>query len=229
MPAPISVVIPARNAVQQLPGCLAALFPGVEAGLVREVIVSSVASNDTRTREITEAAGAIWVEGPEGRGPQLRTGAAHARGDWLLFLHADSWLSTDWISAVTHHLDNHPDKAGAFQLAFRSKLRRARIVAALTNWRARTLRLPYGDQGLLISRKLYDTLGGFEPVALMEDVIMIRKIGRGRLVELPAVAATAGEKQARDGWFLRSIRNMWLVLRFRLGADPAVLAKAYYK
>ena len=228
MPAPISIVIPAKDAANDLPGCLSALFAGVEAGLVREVIISAVPSNDTKMRGIADDAGAVWIEGSEGRGTQLKRGAEAARGDWLLFVHADTWLSSDWPEAARKHIRNAPDKAGAFKLAFRSKSRRARIVEALTNWRARTFGLPYGDQGLLISRAFYDELGGFDSVPLMEDVIIARKIGKARFAELPAHAATSGEKQARDGWFARSLRNLWLLFRFSRGATPEQLAKAYY-
>ena len=228
MPAPLSIIIPAKDAAGDLPGCLSALFAGVEAGLVREVIVSSVPSNDPKTQSIAEDAGAVWVEGEEGRGRQMRRGAESARGDWLLFIHADTWLSSDWPQTVKQHLQDQPQKAGAFQLAFRSTAKRARIVEGLTNWRARTFGLPYGDQGLLISRALYDEIGGFDPVPLMEDVMIVRKIGKARLVELPARAATSGAKQERDGWFGRSLRNLWLLFRFSRGASPEELAKAYY-
>lgn len=228
MPAPISVIIPARDAASQLTGCLSALFAGVEDGLVREVIVSAAASNDPAMKDIAEEAGAIWLEGRPGRGTQLRAGAKIARGDWLLFLHADTWLSVDWTKAARAHLRDAPAKAGAFKLVFRSHSRRARIVEALTNWRARTFGLPYGDQGLLISRALYDELGGFADVPLMEDVIMSRALGKARLVQLPAAAATSGARQERDGWFGRSLRNLWLLFRFYRGASPETLAKAYY-
>lgn len=228
MPAPVSIIIPAKDAEKDLQGCLSALFLGVEAGLVREVIVSAVPSNNPETREIADEAGAVWVEGGEGRGPQLKRGADAARGEWLLFVHADTWLSTDWADAVRAHLNEAPDQAGAFKLAFRSPARKARLVEALTNWRARTFGLPYGDQGLLISRALYEDIGGYDPVPLMEDVIIVRKIGKARLVELSAYAATSGEKQMRDGWFGRSLRNLWLLFRFSRGASPETLAKAYY-
>lgn len=228
MPAPLSIIIPAKDAAGDLPGCLAALFSGVEAGLVREVIVSAVLSNDPAMREIADTVGAIWVEGEAGRGAQMKTGADIARGDWLLFVHADSWLSADWVRVTRAHISGMPEKAGAFQLAFRSGARRARIVEALTNWRARTFGLPYGDQGLLISRALYDEVGGFSPVPLMEDVMIARKIGKARLVELQAQAATSGQKQEQDGWFGRSLRNLWLLFRFACGATPEALAKEYY-
>jgi rSAM/selenodomain-associated transferase 2 len=227
MPAPLSVIIPARDAASDLPGCMSALFLGVEAGLVREVIVSSVPSNDVRLKELAEQTGAVWVEGEAGRGTQMKAGAEAARGDWLLFVHADTWLGSGWPNAVRDHLRDHGNKAGAFRLGFRSSARRARIVEALTNWRARTFGLPYGDQGLLISRALYDELGGYDAVPLMEDVMLVRKIGKVRMRVLDETAMTSGQRQERDGWFGRSLRNLWLLFRFSRGASPESLARVY--
>ncbi len=229
MPAPISVIIPAKDAADELLACLSTLFQGVEAGLVREVIVSSVPSNDNRMRAIADDAGAIWLEGLSGRGVQMKAGADIARGDWLLFVHADTELGSGWTRAVSLHIQSSPDKAAAFRLAFRSSARRARIVEAFSNWRARAFGLPYGDQGLLISRKLYDELGGFDPVPLMEDVMMVDRIGKNRLAHLSVQAITSPRRQEDEGWFVRSLRNLWLLLRFRMGAAPETLAKAYYK
>lgn len=227
MPAPISVIIPVKDAARDLPACLAHLMDGLEAGLIREVIVSGVPSNDP-CREIAEAAGATWIEGEAGRGQQLKHGADNARGDWFLFLHVDTWLEEGWTEHVRDHLEVHSGKAGAFCLAFRSRTWRAGWVAALANLRARVFGLPYGDQGLLISRALYDEIGGYEPIPLMEDVSIARRLGRRRLTLIPSRARTSGARQMRDGWITRSLKNVWLVTRYYFGADPEHLAKAYY-
>ncbi len=226
MPAPLSIVIPTLDVEACLPLSLAALMPGVEGGLVREVIVSDGGSAD-RTGEIAEATGAAFVNGSKGRGPQLKTGAEAARGEWLLFLHADSVLSPDWADRAAAHMSASPGKAAAFTLAYRSEASEARWLEKRANWRARHLGLPYGDQGLLISRRLYDEVGGFDPVPLMEDVKIIRRIGKRRLAILSARSQTSGEKYERDGWRKRAWRNAWLLTRFYLGADPEDLAKSY--
>lgn len=227
MPAPISVIIPVRNAVKDLPACLSHLVAGLETGLIREVIVSGVPSNDP-CRDIAEETGAIWVEGAPGRGRQLKLGAESARGDWFLFLHADTWLEEGWTDQVKAHLANNSDFAGVFCLAFRSRKWRAGLVAALANLRARFLGLPYGDQGLLISRELYDEIGGYEPISLMEDVSIARRLGRRRIELIQTRALTSGTKQTRDGWIIRSLKNIWLVARYHFGADPEKLARVYY-
>ncbi|MFV2003233.1 MAG: glycosyl transferase, partial [Paracoccaceae bacterium] len=100
-----------------------------------------------------------------------------------------------------------------------------RLVAAWVNLRSR-LGLPYGDQGLLISRELYRRLGGYRDISLMEDVAMSRAL-RGRLVMLPAAALTSAHSYQRDGWLRRGAGNLWLLARYFAGADPEKLARRY--
>jgi rSAM/selenodomain-associated transferase 2 len=226
MPAPLSVIIPTLNAARDLPECLQALMPGLELGLIREVIVSDGGSDDATPR-IAGDTGATVVTGATGRGAQLAAGAATARGDWLLFLHADTLLSPDWAERATHHIERRPASAAAFTLKYRSDDRAARWLEARANRRARMMGLPYGDQGLLISRKRYDEIGGYADVPLMEDVMIARAVGKKRLVLLSAEARTSAEKYERDGWRKRAWSNAWLLTRFLLGAKPETLAKAY--
>jgi rSAM/selenodomain-associated transferase 2 len=226
MPAPLSIIIPTLNAEAELPLCLESLMPGLEAGLIREVIVADGGSEDA-TAKIAGAMGANLVTGARGRGAQLSAGAAAARGDWLLFLHADTALSRDWAERTSDHIMTKPDHAAFFELRYRSDARAARTLEKRANRRARMLGLPYGDQGLLISRKLYDEVGGFLDVPLMEDVMIVRAIGKQRLTELNAEARTSAAKYERDGWGKRSWRNAFLLIRFLLGAKPEDLAKRY--
>ncbi|HAW55909.1 MULTISPECIES: TIGR04283 family arsenosugar biosynthesis glycosyltransferase [unclassified Hyphomonas] len=226
MPAPLSIIIPTLNAASDLPECLQALMPGLELGLIREVIVSDGGSDDATPR-IAGDTGATWITGASGRGAQLAAGADTARGDWLLFLHADTYLSPDWAERAAHHMERRAESAAAFTLRYRSDDRAARWLEARANRRARMFGLPYGDQGLLISRKLYDAVGGFADVPLMEDVMIARALGKKRLVLLSADARTSAEKYERDGWRKRAWSNAFLLTRFLLGAKPEILAKAY--
>lgn len=226
MPAPLSIIIPTLNAASGLPECLQALMPGLELGLIREVIVSDGGSEDATPR-IAGDTGATLVTGARGRGAQLAAGAKAARGEWLLFLHADTHLSPDWAERAAHHMDRRTESAAAFTLKYRSDDRAARWLESRANRRARWLGLPYGDQGLLISHKLYDAIGGYADVPLMEDVMIARALGKKRLVLLSAEARTSAEKYERDGWRKRAWSNAVLLTRFLLGAKPEVLAKAY--
>lgn len=226
MPAPVSVILPTLNAAPDLPRALESLLPGLEAGLIREVIVADGGSTDA-TRAIAGAAGAAVLECAPGRGGQLRTGAQAARGEWLLFLHADTALSRDWPERVGAHIDTRPGLAAAFQLKYRSDAPQARWLEARANRRARWLGLPYGDQGLLISRALYTEVGGYQDVPLMEDVMIVRAVTKRRLVILDAQARTSAAKYERDGWRKRAWSNAWLLSRFLMGASAETLSKDY--
>ena len=225
MPAPLSVIIPTLDAAPDLPRALEALMAGVEAGLIAELVISDGGSTDA-TLVIAEAAGAQIVTGPAGRGGQLARGAAAARGEWLLLLHADSWLGPDWVEAAGAHLAQAGHRAGYFRLAFRAPGFAARVVAGWANLRSRLFGLPYGDQGLLISRSLLEEVGGIPDLPLMEDVALARAL-RGRLSALQGEARTSADRYLREGWLRRGARNLWLLVRFALGADPERLARAY--
>jgi rSAM/selenodomain-associated transferase 2 len=222
MPAPsLSVVIPTLNAATTLPGVLAGL-----AGA--EIVVADGGSSDA-TRALARAAGAHVIEVPRGRGMQLRAGAEAASGTWLLFLHADTILDDRAIAAARVHIGDPANamRAAYFRFALEDSSPAARRLERMVAWRCRVLALPYGDQGLLLSRALYDDVGGYAPLPLMEDVDLVRRLKRARLVPLDAAALTSAEKYRRDGWRLRSARNLAILSLWFLGVPPATLAKLY--
>ncbi|KNG92735.1 TIGR04283 family arsenosugar biosynthesis glycosyltransferase [Pseudaestuariivita atlantica] len=225
MRAPISVVIPTLNAATALPGTAAALMEGVEAGLIREVIVVDGGSTD-HTAEVAEELGARFLSVPASRGGQLRAGAAAARGDHLLVLHADTQLAPGWSEAATAHLSRATPGAGYFRLAFDSGGLPARLVAGWANLRSRLFGLPYGDQGLLLPATLYAEVGGYPDQPLMEDVAIARAL-KGRLVALDGVAVTSAAKYRAQGWMRRGGRNLWTLARYMGGVSPERLARDY--
>lgn len=225
MRAPLSVVIPVLNAQDALPGCVAALMEGIDAGLIRELVVSDGGSCD-QTCAIADEIGAIWITGPASRGGQLQRGCQAATGDWVLVIHADTQLEAGWSKVVSAHLKRN--SAGYFKLAFASGGIPARIVAGWANLRSYTFGLPYGDQGLLISRTLYDEVGGYADMPLMEDVAIARAL-RGQLRGLPVRAITSAEKYERSGWVRRGARNLWTLLSYFAGVPVEQLANAYRK
>jgi hypothetical protein len=117
--------------------------------------------------------------------------------------------------------------AGYFRFALDDAAPEARRLERMVAWRCRWLGLPYGDQGLLIHRDLYHALGGYQPIPLMEDVDLIRRLGRHRLKALPVAFITSAEKWRRDGWYARSARNLFCLSLWFAGVSPQRIARLY--
>ena len=187
----------------------------------RGAIISDGGSTDA-TRAIADEVGATWVEGTAGRGGQLGRGAELAQGDWLLFLHADTNLGPGWVEAVEQAID--VGAPGYFSLRFHKRSLAARLTAGWANLRARVFGRPFGDQGLLVSRRDYEAAGGYPDIPLMEDVALIRALPRAQ--RLGAWAETGWERY-EGRWLRQGAGNLLRQLRFALGADPARLARGY--
>ena len=218
----LSVVIPALDAAAALERSL----PALAGPPVDEIVVVDGGSADA-TAALASALGARVVGSPRGRGMQLARGVEAARGDWLLLLHADTMPAAGWRDAVAGHRAARPRQAGYFRLALDDAHPAARRIERLAAWRCRLLALPYGDQGLLISRALLDEVGGVRPVALMEDVDLVRRLGRARLAALDAAALTSAARYRRDGWWARPARNLGLLALWFAGVSPERLARWY--
>jgi rSAM/selenodomain-associated transferase 2 len=224
---PVRVVVPTLNAADGLAACLAAVLPTVE-----QVIVADGGSVD-ETVAIAEAHGAVVLSVPRGRGQQLRGGADAAlidgKAEWLLFLHADTQLQDGWAEAVAAHVAQ--PKAAAMAAAFRFRLDdgapAARRIEWLVEWRCRWLGLPYGDQGLLIHRALYQAVGGFRAMPLMEDVDFVRRLGRRQLCLLEANALTSAIRYRSGGYWRRPMRNLGMLCLYFLGISPDRLVRWY--
>ncbi|MGR3540463.1 MAG: glycosyltransferase [Hasllibacter sp.] len=220
--APISVVIPTLDAGAALPGLLGDLVPGAAEGLIREVIVSDGGSADDGPG-IARGMGARVLTGPPGRGGQLRRGCAAARGAWIWALHADTRLPAGWTGPVARFVEGG-DRAGWARLSFRAPGLAPRWVAGWANLRSRA-GLPYGDQGLLVPRTLYEAAGGYPDQPLMEDVALARAL-RARLAPLDLTISTdAARYQGR--WMRRGAANLGTLARWAAGVPPERLAERY--
>ena len=157
----------------------------------------------------------------------LRPASRRRRSDWLLLLHADTRLGPGWPAAATAICATTRDRAAYFRFALDSDDPRARRLERLVAWRCRALALPYGDQGLLIHRDLLRAVGGIRPLPLMEDVDLVRRLGRHRLVGLDVAAITSAAKWQRDGWYRRSPRNLLCLALYFAGVPPRLIARLY--
>jgi len=224
----LSIVIPALNASETLGVVLASLAEAAAAGLDHELILADGGSVDG-TAALARAQGATLLVVPPSRGGQLAAGAAVARGEWLLFLHADTRLEPGWATIASRFiaLPANRERAAVFRFALDDASAAARRLERLVAWRTRALGLPYGDQGLLIARAFYERLGGFKLQPLMEDVDLVRRIGRHRIALLEARAITSAARYRRGGWLSRSARNLACLALYYLGLPPRLIRRLY--
>jgi len=216
----LSVIIPARDEE----GLLAETIASVRAE-ADQVIVVDGGSRD-RTDEVAEREGAEVLTSEACRGLQLDRGARAASGEWLIFLHADTRLEPGWAAAIR---SLEPDVVGgAFRFTLSSSRRAYRLLELGVSLRCRILRLPFGDQGVFVRRDVYDRIGGFPPLPLMEDVVFARRLARsGRLVFPPCRALTSARRWEHNGIARTTLRNSWLLLLYAWGTPPERLARLY--
>lgn len=223
---PLSVVIPVRNEAARLPLLLADLA-AAPPNLLREIWVVDGGSSDGSAR-LAHLAGVRSLPSAAGRGEQLQRGIARCESPWLLLLHADARLPASWSSEIQRAIGAGEQAAWAFPLAIEAAGPALRLVGALSTLRSRWRGLPYGDQGLLLSRALYERSGGFKPLPLMEDlefILRLRDLAPIRLLHQPL--RVDGRRWRRLGVWRTTWSNARLRRDWRRGVDPVVLARRY--
>ncbi len=220
----VSVVIPTLNEEDALPATLErARQPGVQ-----EVIVVDGGSGDATPAIAARHADAV-LTARRSRAAQMNAGAAHARGDVLLFLHADTLVPEGFAQAVRAACNEPGVIGGRFDVDVQPSTPLLRLTAALINRRSRLTRISTGDQAIFIRREVFDQLGGYADIPLMEDVDLSRRMKRtGRIACLRQRVTTSARRWQKDG-VLRTILLMWsLRALYFCGVSPARLQRAYF-
>lgn len=220
----LSIVIPVLDEAAGIESALQALSTYRTRGV--EVIVVDGGSRDSTVRLSCPFVDQV-VSTPRGRAVQMNAGAAAARGNILLFLHADTRLPDDADRLVIDGLARSSRVWGRFDVRFDSG-GLMRFVAAMMNLRSRLTGIATGDQAIFVTRTTFAAAGGFPPIALMEDVALSARLKRiGRPLSLRARVTTSARRWRGHGT-LRTLLLMWrLRLSYFLGADPAKLAQSY--
>ena len=223
----LSIVIPTLNEEGNIKATINAIKKS-EITCTYDIIVVDGGSEDT-TIDKARQCGARVIKCGCGRGKQLAAGGKQAMGAWLLFLHADTKLETGWFQEIEEFITKNTElyRAGVFRYKLDDNSLAASILETIVNWRTYTLALPYGDQGLLISHVFYSDLDGYTPVAIMEDVDIVRRIGRSRLHIFDSHAITSSYKYCRDGYILRTLRNFLCLVLYFLGIKPHLITRIY--
>ena len=220
----LSVVIPTLDEAAALPALLDDLRE--LKPLFGEIVIADAGSSDG-TVDLARAAGARIVPAPRGRARQLNAGAQYSRGDWLLFLHADSRIDTAACAAIRDALAVVPPvDAAVFRFAIDLPPVWKRMIEAGQAIRESLFGLAYGDQGLLIRRECFDAVGGYPELPLMEDVVMIRRLRRRYgVARLPAAVLTSGRRYRQRGIVRTWISHTLFITLFAAGVSPARLAR----
>jgi rSAM/selenodomain-associated transferase 2 len=221
----LSIIIPVLDEAATIANALAALAPYRARG--GEVIVVDGGSHDGTVEAARPLADKI-ITAPRGRGAQMNAGAATARGDVLLFLHADTRLPPEGDSLVLDALARTKRAWGRFDVTIAGRSPFLGVVAAMMNLRSRLTGIATGDQAMFVTRAAFAQVGGFPDIALMEDIVLSRRLKRVTPPAcLSARVTTSGRRWDRDG-VVRTILMMWrLRFAFFLGAEPAHLARRY--
>ncbi len=218
----LSIIIPTLNEERSLEQTLASI-----SSHAHEIIVVDGGSKDG-TVEIARKYTPVVLDSNRGRGIQQHTGACHAQGDVLLFLHADTLLPRGFETMIQRTLSEPNTVFGAFHLGHHPSTAFLNLVALMANLRSLLLKMPYGDQGLFMRRSDYFRVGGFRNLPLMEDVDLVRrlnKIGKFKLVR--ARVRTSARRYDRNGIVYTTVRNWSLIIRYLLGQSPERLHRLY--
>jgi rSAM/selenodomain-associated transferase 2 len=221
----LSIIIPTLNAANGLEATLSAVRA---SKIVSEIIIVDGGSTDS-TQKTGKFLGARVITSKPGRGVQLSMGAKEAKGRWFMFLHADTILEPGWDYTVKAFAtaEVSTSQAGYFKFKLDDTSTWARWLEKFVARRSNVLGLPYGDQGLLLSRYLYKNIGGFRKIPLMEDIDIVRRIGRRNLVALNGTAVTSADRYKKSGYPVQMILNGFCLLLYFLGISPAFIAKVY--
>jgi len=219
----LSVIIPALNEADRLKSTLESIAPGADTEII---VVDGGSSDDTRI--VAAAHGARVFDAPRGRASQMNFGAAKAGGDVLLFLHADTRLPPNYKQALRECLASPGVVAGAFRFATDMDSVAMRVVTASVVIRSKVFQMPYGDQGLFLSKESFRRAGAYPPMPIMEDFEFVRRLkrfGNIRIAHAPAI--TSDNRWRRLGVGKTTLRNASIVALYLLGVQPERLRAIY--
>ncbi len=219
----VSVIIPALNEERHIAETLRAVGQSPR----HEVIVVDGGSTDATAGRAKEAGASVLASKP-GRAGQMNAGAARAEGGALLFLHADTLLPPGWAEVVHRTLRVPGVAAGAFGFRLAGSFVGKSLVEWVTGFRSRWLQRPYGDQGLFLPRAVFEELGGFADLPIMEDYEFLARLRRrGRILTVGEPALTSARRWEKLGVLRTTLRNQWMLAGYHLGVSPQKLATRY--
>ncbi|MHC4187600.1 MAG: TIGR04283 family arsenosugar biosynthesis glycosyltransferase [Planctomycetota bacterium] len=223
----LSVIIPVLNESQNINSVIENIR-GQEFEYEYEVIVVDADANGSTIKCIQDTE-ALTITSGKGRACQMNAGAEIARGEILLFLHADTVLSKGALSKISQILSDDKYVAGAFDLCIDSDKLLLKFISARANWRSRFNRIPYGDQAIFIKKDYFEKIGQYNEIPIMEDVDLMRRIKKDgeKIYIFRDKVKTSPRRWEKEGVFYTTIRNQILIALYYLGVSPYKLVKFY--
>jgi rSAM/selenodomain-associated transferase 2 len=228
MKPPVSIIIPVLNESEIIGRtieniCSTSSIPDTE-------IIVVDGSPDGETINAIEDKRVIKLISEKGRGRQMNKGAALAKGDVLLFLHADTWLPDNAFDSIDSTIEKGC-KAGAFELGIASERHVFRLIEKAVWFRSRFFKIPYGDQAIFARKDYFHKIGGFKEMPIMEDLEFVRRVKKlgDNIHIIPHRVKTSPRKWEKDGVIYCTLRNWLLSSLFIAGVSPEKLVRFYYR
>lgn len=219
----ISIIIPALNEEK----FIAKTIQSVKSGFNIEIIVVDGGSSDN-TVEIAESEGAKVIKSKPPRSAQMNRGAEESKGEILFFLHGDTIIPSGYELTIRGTFDYPEICAGAFKFKLDEESKSFKIIENLANFRSEFLKMPYGDQGIFLKKKLFQKIGGYPEIPIMEDFELIRKIRRyGDIFTASFPAVTSARRWKEQGILKTALINQLMIIGYYLGVSPDKLRKWY--
>ncbi|NER30019.1 MAG: glycosyltransferase family 2 protein [Symploca sp. SIO1C4] len=219
----ISIIIPVLNEASKIAETLANAYNASNV----EVIVVDGGSQD-QTIEIALSFGAQVLSSPAGRANQMNTGALAASGEILLFLHGDTRLPTNFDTLIRQAIASPDTIAGAFELRIDSHMGGLRLIEKIVNARSHWFSMPYGDQAIFLQKSVFQEIGGFPNLPIMEDFELMRRLrGLGKIAIVSATVLTSGRRWQKLGVVKTTLINQLIIIGYFLGVPPKILVRCY--
>ncbi len=223
----ISIIIPTNNESHYLPLLLSDL-PIINKEL--EIIIVDCNSKDKTTDIANLYRTNVYISPRKSRGLQLNIGAKKAKGEWFIFLHADSRLSQYWLKKVTSVIRNDENFVYFFKFKINNKKIIYRFLEIVVNLRSFIFKNPYGDQGLVIHRNTYFKNKGFRKISLMEDLDFIKRLKNNANLKMLSIPIyTSSRKWEKTNIFFQAFKNWNFRKRWLKGESIESLYKDYYR